>query len=112
MRVMPALIPIFPHPIIWLMPMLTHVSTALAEHLLHFSIETALLSGKMADCVHHFTINIELKLIAGLIAHTNGTRIGVAAKMIEHALGRRRFPKHIVENAQSRPGQPCGVQEP
>ena len=111
MGVMPALVAIFPHAMVGLTPVFADKLAALPEHLLHFTIELPILK-KMSDGFDDLAVSVELDLLAGGVAETDGTRTRVAGEMIERAFVGRAFAINIVEDPQLRPRQSCSVQQP
>src|SRR4030095_16554182 len=112
MGIMPAFVAIFPDAVVWLSPMLANVLSALTQHFLHFAIETIVFADEMRNGFDHFSVNIQLYLLARPIPDSDWTRIGVPIQVGQLAFWRRKFAKNIIHDEQFWPGQASRVQEP
>ena len=81
MGVGPALVPIFPHPIVRLAPVRADILSALPQHVSRVAIEIFLFANEMRNGFHHFAVKVELHLLACSVTDARRTRISVSIKM-------------------------------
>src|SRR5205814_3848279 len=96
MGVRPSFVSIFPNSVVRLAPMFADIFGALTQHLLRVAIEIFLFANEMRNGFDHFSVEIELHLLARGIADAHRTRTSVSMKMRQIALSQRAFAKNIV----------------
>ena len=93
-------------------PMIDNVVAEADQDFLHFAIQMMAMKSVLRGGVNHFSVHVELHLVARAVANAYRTGSAVAGEPIQSALLRRQITVNVVEDAQFRLGKAGGLQHP